>query len=220
VLNFLHEQSCGLSAQALFSWKPGERRVHFGEAVSGTTGILTTRGGERSEATSMVYVIWQKCRYQDGTVEEPSHRRFFRRETRTGPLPRKLSSRSRRICRSIPSVASAEIGSPVLKTQMPCFLRSPDSPLRGRSTMRSSELSSSRESPARSCISSRTGFGKTTRPALSTVSVVFIMALYHSICHPEWHSMITPPSRPFRLRTAGLRKRKTGDFSPVFSDRR
>jgi hypothetical protein len=40
---------------------------------------------------------------------------------------------------------------------------------------------------------------------LSTVSVVFIMALYHFICHPEWHSMITPPSR---LSTADRRPQK------------
>ena len=78
---------------------------------------------------------------------------------------------------------SAEMGSPVRKTQIPCFFRSPAEPRTGRSTMRSSELSNSSESPAASCSSSRTGLGNTTRPALSTVKVVFTMAFYHSYCH-------------------------------------
>jgi hypothetical protein len=174
VLNFLHEQSRIFSAQALFSRIPGECSVHLGETVSGATSSSWTRSRKGGEAAGMVFMIWQQRRHQDGAVEEPSHRALFRRGARAGGLPRKLLSRSRRIWRSASSVDSAEIGSPVLKTQIPCFLCNPTPPLRGRSTMRSSELSSSSESPARSCISSRTGFGRTTRPALSNVKVVVI----------------------------------------------
>src|SRR5207237_4521372 len=45
-------------------------------------------------------------------------------------------------------------------------------PRAGRRTMRSSELSNSRESPGLSCNSSRTGLGSTSRPVLSSVRVV------------------------------------------------
>ena len=57
--------------------------------------------------------------------------------------------------------------------------------------MRSSELSNSSESPAASCNSSRTGLGNTTRPALSTVKVVFIMAFYHGYYHQQRGSLRT-----------------------------
>jgi hypothetical protein len=181
VLNLLYEQDCVFSAEALFSRISCECCVYFGEAVSGATCILWTRSREDSEAASMVLMLWQECWHQNRAVEEPSHRAFFRRAPRAGRLPRKLSSRSRRIWRSVSSVAPAEIGSPVLKTQIPCFLCNPTPPLRGRSTILSSELSSSNESPARSCISSRTGFGKTTRPALSSVKVVVMNAII------RWH---------------------------------
>src|SRR2546430_5747197 len=54
-------------------------------------------------------------------------------------------------------------------------------PRAGRRTMRSSELSNSRESPGLSCNSSRTGLGSTSRPVLSSVRVVTINAIlpYH-----------------------------------------
>lgn len=81
-LNFLHEERCGSSAQALLPGIPGKSRIRFGEAVSGATGVLTTRRGERSEAARMVHVVWQERWHQDGGVEEPFHRRFFRREAR------------------------------------------------------------------------------------------------------------------------------------------
>jgi|SRR5271154_920801 len=129
----------------------------------------------------MVGMVGQERRNQDGGVEEPFHRDFFRRGRRVGGLPMKLRSRSRRIWRSVSSVAPAGIGSPTPNTQIPCFWCSPTPPLRGRSTMRSSELSSSSESPARSCSSSRTGLGKTTLPALSSVKVVVIDVII------QWH---------------------------------
>jgi len=135
VLNFLHEQSRIFSAQALFSRIPGQCCVDLGETVSGATSSFWTRSRKGGEAAGMVFMIWQQRRHQDGAVEEPSHRAFFRRGARAGGLPRKLSSRSRRIWRSASSVDSAEIGSPVLKTQIPCFLCNPTPPLRGRSTM-------------------------------------------------------------------------------------
>src|SRR6266699_6933984 len=50
-------------------------------------------------------------------------------------------------------------------------------PRAGRRTMRSSELSNSRESPGLSCNSSRTGLGSTSRPVLSRVRVVTINAI-------------------------------------------
>src|SRR5438552_4153391 len=54
-------------------------------------------------------------------------------------------------------------------------------PRAGRRTMRSSELSNSRESPGLSCNSSRTGLGSTSRPVLSSVRVVTTNAIlpYH-----------------------------------------
>ena len=56
------------------------------------------------------------------------------------------------------------------------FCRIQAVPRTGRRTIRSPELSKSKESPADSCNSSLTGLGKTTRPALSTVKVVFMAA--------------------------------------------
>src|ERR1017187_5158923 len=140
----------------------------------------------------MVGMAGQERRNQDRGVEEPFHRDFFRRGRRVGRLPMKLSSRSRRIWRRTSSVAPAGIGSPPPNTPIPCFLGNPTPPLRGRSTMRSSELSSSSESPARSCISSRTGLGRTTRPALSSVKVVVMTPLYNGICHYKipFHRML------------------------------
>jgi|GEM_PF-3168091 len=77
LLNFSHKQGRGFSAEALLSGASGEGRVHLGETVSGTAGIFAARSGKGGEAASMVYMIRQECRYQDGAVEEPSHRRFF-----------------------------------------------------------------------------------------------------------------------------------------------
>jgi hypothetical protein len=57
---------------------------------------------------------------------------------------------------------------------------------------RSSEVSRSRESPARNCSWSRTGFGSTMRPALSMVQVVVIMALYHFYYHNLVYSSSFP----------------------------
>src|SRR5580700_4628828 len=56
-------------------------------------------------------------------------------------------------------------------------------PRTGRRITRSSELSTSRESPGLNWSSSRTGLGSTIRPVLSIVTAVTIMAFYHRIWH-------------------------------------
>jgi len=129
--------------------------------------------------------------HQHGCVEEQPHRSFlwFADSCLNFGWPSADRSRSRRMSRSTLFVAAAEIGSSKSRTQMPCFFRIPTRPLTGRRTICSPEISSSRESPAESCNSSRTGLGRTTRPALSTVSVVVMMVFYHGIYHFEWHSV-------------------------------
>src|SRR5580698_9110223 len=115
--------------------------------------------------------------YQHRRVKENLHR----------ILPRLRRSRSSRTLRIVLFTVAVLSGTPESKTQTPCFLYIRPFPLAGRKMMRSSELSNSRKSPGASCNSSRTGLGSTTRPALSTVSVVTIMAFYHSWCHLQCH---------------------------------
>ena len=65
------------------------------------------------------------------------------------------------------------------KPSIPCFLRSGTLPRTGLKVISSPELSSSSVSPGTSSISSRSGFGNTIRPVLSSVSLVFILVSYH-----------------------------------------
>src|ERR1700680_2478055 len=67
-------------------------------------------------------------------------------------------------------------------------------PRAGRRIIWSSELSSSKESPGLICKKSRTGLGRTTRPALSIVRVVFITAFYHGIYHLQCHFVLRASS--------------------------
>jgi hypothetical protein len=59
-------------------------------------------------------------------------------------------------------------------THTPCSFVSGPVPCTGRSVVCSPALSTSRESPASRCSSSRSGFGMTARPALSVVGRLFI----------------------------------------------
>src|ERR1700683_1114307 len=121
-------------------------------------------------------------------------------------LPRKVCSRSRRICRTVFSTTSAESGAPVCITQTPCFLYMRPFPRTGRRITRSSELSTSNESPGPNCNSSRTGLGRTIRPALSIVSVVTIMAFYHT----NWHVRDPPHKLPLHCRQHIIRQQLLG----------
>ena len=62
LLNFLYEQICRLSAEALLSRIPGERAVHLREAVSGASGIFGTSSRKGGEAAGMVRMIGQQRR--------------------------------------------------------------------------------------------------------------------------------------------------------------
>src|SRR5206468_9533753 len=53
----------------------------------------------------------------------------------------------------------------------------------GRRTIWSSKDSISSDSPGANCKRSRTGLGRTTRPARSILNLAFIMVLYHAIYH-------------------------------------
>ena len=60
VLDFLYEQIFRFGAEALFPRISGERRIHFGEAVSGASGILGTCRRKGGEAAGMVRMIRQQ----------------------------------------------------------------------------------------------------------------------------------------------------------------
>src|SRR5437870_7145458 len=130
--------------------------------MRGTAGIFLIRSNKGCQTFWMVRVFVKQRRHKDGGVEEVLHRVF----------PRTLRSRSSRTRRIVSRTTPAESGAPPCSTQIPCFLRMRALPRAGRRTMRSSELSNSRESPGLSCKSSRTGLGSTSRPVLSSVRVV------------------------------------------------
>jgi hypothetical protein len=69
-----------------------------------------------------------------------------------------------------------------LKHQTPCFFLSGEFPRIGRSVISSPLVLTSNESPGSSCSSSRSGLGRTIRPALSMVSLLVIME-YSMPCH-------------------------------------
>src|SRR5437870_1326480 len=139
--------------------------------MRGTAGIFLIRSNKGCQTFWMVRVFVKQRRHKDGGVEEVLHRVF----------PRTLRSRSSRTRRIVSRTTPAESGAPPCSTQIPCFLRMRALPRAGRRTMRSSELSNSRESPGLSCNSSRTGLGSTSRPVLSRVRMVTTIAIlpYH-----------------------------------------
>src|SRR5215471_10227920 len=107
------------------------------------------------QAGFVVFVILKKGRQENRRIEEEFH----------GSWLRTSDSRSFRTWRRTFSVAEADNGSPLLKTQTPCFFRSWACPRSGRKVISSPVLSISSESPGSRRNSSRNGFGRTTRPA-------------------------------------------------------
>src|SRR6202035_2582740 len=95
-----------------------------------------------------------------------------------------LSFRTRLI---VSPTTDAFSGAPARKTQTPSFLCIDALPRTGRRTMWSSNDSISSDSPGSSCNCWRTCFGRTRRPARSTLIVVFIVVLYHGIFHCLCH---------------------------------
>src|SRR5207245_3593788 len=160
--------------------------------MRGAAGIFLIRSNKGCQTFWMVRVFVKQRRHKYGGVEEVLHRVF----------PRTLRSRSSRTRRIVSRTTPAESGAPPCSTQIPCFLRMRALPRAGRRTMRSSELSNSRESPGLSCNSSRTGLGSTSRPVLSRVRMVTTIA-------------ILPYHLPFRMAEAELR---TSIGPPISAD--
>jgi len=90
-------------------------------------------------------------------------------------------ARSSLIATSKRSVSPAGIFRSLRKTQTPSSLREAELERSGRSVTRSPSDSKASVSPGASPNSSRNGFGRTTRPALSAVTVVFMDVIY------KWH---------------------------------
>src|ERR1700734_4106973 len=171
ILQKQHRLGCTGSMPAR---KTSQCGINFNKAVSRADGLLLVHPRKQGEASFMVRVVVNEDGHQNRGVKKVPH----------FGLPRKVCSRSRRICRTVFSTTSAESGAPVCITQTPCFLYMRPFPRTGRRITRSSELSTSNESPGLNCNSSRTGLGRTIRPALSIVNVVTIMAFYHT----KWYS--------------------------------
>lgn len=135
----------------------------------------------------MVQMLFQHCGDKHRGIKESPQRTFADLldlpVSGRSPCP-DLSSRTWRM---VSFTDSFEMGPPVRNTHIPFFFLISAVPRTGRRTTCPSELSSSRESPGASCIWSRTGLGRTTRPALSIVRVVFIMAFYHVLYHLKWY---------------------------------
>src|SRR5208337_2447847 len=161
--------------------QPRQRRVQFRKTVCGATGGFPIGATEESKAALVVFVNLHGRGDQHRCIEEGFHR--F--------LPNIACSRSLRTRRIVSRTTVAFSGAPPRKTQTPCFLYIDALPRTGRKTIWSSNDSSSSDSPGSSCSCSRTGLGRTRRPARSTLSVVFMMVLYHGNYHRLCHFLGT-----------------------------
>ena len=124
-------------------------------------------------ATFVMFMTLDAGRNQDRRVQESFH----------GFRPSADSSRSLRTRRIVSRTIDAFKGVFARKTHTPCFLYIDPVARTGRKTTWSSNDSNSSVSPGSSCNCSRTGFGRTNRPARSMLSLAFIMVLYHVYYH-------------------------------------
>jgi len=158
-----------VAAHASLCRVPRRVGVKLRQAVNSAAVLLFVRLEKGTMAGLVMNVFFKKAWNEHGSVKEKPHER----------LPQIRSSRSRRISRAVRSTISSVSGSSDRNTHTPSFFLSLPLARAGVSVIFSPEVSSSRVSPGCSCNSSRTGFGRTIRPALSSVNRLTIMAFYN-----------------------------------------